>query len=243
VAKYLRFRFIGGMQELLFGNPRFNFVAAALGRVKDRFEQVLIARSDVKYVIAERLLRKTADQQTKIRTYLTPFAKFYGAMNERMDEFVRLFPIHPDYIETFERLTVIEKRQMLKTLSLAMKALLDQQVPSDRPGLLAYDNFWATVKENAAFRAVPDIRAVIDCSETLEGRIKQAFTRPAYRPMALRIIDALSVHRLTHNDIYAPLGATPEELRDGLGLFDPNIAELGGEPAEDLLSLVRDGAA
>lgn len=224
---------------MLFGNPRFNFVAAALGRVKDRFEQVLIARSDVKYVIAERLLRKTSDQQAKVRAYLIPFAKFYGSMNERMDEFVRLFPIHPDYIETFERLTVIEKRQMLKTLSLAMKALLDQPVPVDRPGLLAYDSFWATLKENAAFRAVPDIRAVIDCSETLESRIKQAFTRPAYRPMALRMIAALSVHRLTHNDIYAPLGATPEELRDGLCLYDPNIAELGGEPAEDLLSLVE----
>ena len=239
MAKYLRFRFIGGMQELLFGNARFNFVAAALGRVKDRFEQVLIARNEVKYVIAERLLRKTADQHAKIRAYLTPFARFYGSMNERMDEFVRLFPIHPDYIETFERLTVIEKRQMLKTISLAMKACLDEPVPTDRPGLIAYDSFWPTVKENMAYRAVPDIRAVIDCSDTLKGRIKQAFTRPAYRPMALRIIDALSVHRLTHNDIYAPLGATPEELRDGLCLYDPNIAELGGEPAEDLLSLVE----
>ena len=239
VAKYLRFRFIGGMQELLFGNPRFNYVSAALGRVKDRFEQVLIARSDVKYVIAERLLRKTADQQAKVRDYLTPFAPFYGSMSQRIDEFVRLFPIHPDYIDTFERLTVIEKRLMLKTLSLAMKARLDDVVPTDRPGLIAYDSFWATMKEGQSFRAVPDIRAVIDCSDTLEGRIKQAFTRPAYRPMALRIIDALSIHRLTHNDIYAPLGATPEELRDGLCLYDSNIADLGGEPAEDLLSLVE----
>lgn len=239
VAKYLRFRFIGGMQELLFGNPRFNYVSAALGRVKDRFEQVLIARSDVKYVIAERLLRKTAEQQAKVRAYLTPFARFYGSMHARMDEFVRLFPIHPDYIDTFERLTIIEKRLMLKTLSLAMKARLDDLVPTDRPGLIAYDSFWTTMKDGQSFRAVPEIHAVIDCSDTLEGRIKQAFTRPAYRPMALRIIDALSVHRLTHNDIYASLGATPEELRDGLCLYDPNIAELGGEPAEDLLSLVE----
>jgi hypothetical protein len=214
-------------------------VAESIRRVKDRFEQVLIARQDVKFVVAERLLKKTAEQQVKIRTYLTPFAKFYGTMNERMDEFVRLFPIHPDYIETFERISAIEKREVLKTFSLAMKRLLNQDVPTENPGLVAYDSYWRTLRENPSFRAVPDIRAVIDCSQVLESRIQQVFTRPAYKPMALRIIQALSVHRLTTGDIYAPIGATPKELRDGLCLYDPTVAELGGEPADDLLSQVE----
>ena len=60
-------------------------------QVKDRAEQVPLACKDVKFVVAERLLKKTGEQQAKIREYLTPFAKFYGHMNERMDEFVRLF--------------------------------------------------------------------------------------------------------------------------------------------------------
>jgi len=77
-------------------------VADSLRRVKDRFEQILIARKDVKFVVAERLLKKTGEQQTRIRDYLTPFTKFYGNMNERLDEFVRLFPVHPDFIDTFE---------------------------------------------------------------------------------------------------------------------------------------------
>jgi hypothetical protein len=70
----------------------------------------------------------------------------------------------------------------------------------------------------------------------LESRIQQAFTRPAYKPMATQLIHALSVHRLTTGDIYATLGATAEELRDGLCLFQPGIEELGGDPADDLLS-------
>ncbi len=74
------------------------------------FRQIPIARNDVKYVVAERLLKKTGEQQVKIREYLTPFARFYGLMNERMDEFVRLFPVHPDYIDTFERVAAVEKR-------------------------------------------------------------------------------------------------------------------------------------
>ena len=239
VCKDLHFRFMAGVQEAIFDSPRFSFVADSIRRVKDRFEQVLIARKDVKFVVAERLLKKTGEQQVKIREYLTPFGKFYGHMNERMDEFVRLFPVHPDYIDTFERVTAVEKREVLKTLSLAMKKILDQDMPDDRPGLIAYDTYWTNLRENPSFRAVPDIKAVIDCSQVLESRIQQAFTRPAYKPMALRLIHALSIHRLTTGDIYAALGATAGELRDGLCLYQPGIEDLGGDPADDLLSQVE----
>lgn len=186
------------------------------------------------------LLKKNAEQQTKIRDYLMPFAKFYDGLNEQMNEFVRLFPVHPDYIDTFERVTAVEKREVLKTLSRSMKDILDKEVPEDQPGLIAYDSYWNILNQNFSFRSIPDIRAVIDCSQVLESRIQQAFTRPAYKPMALRLIHALSVHRLTTGDIYAPLGATAEELRDSLCLFEPMIAEMGSEdPEKDLQTHVE----
>ena len=239
VCKDLRFRFVAGVQEAIFDSPRFSFVADSIRRVKDRFEQVLIARRDVKFVVAQRLLRKTGEQQAGIREYLMPFARFYGLMNERMDEYVDLFPVHPDYIDTFERVTAVEKREILRTLSLSMKRLLGQELPADHPGLIAYDSYWSALRENPSFRAVPDIKAVIDCSQVLESRIEQAFTRPAYKPMAMRVIHALSVHRLTTGDIHAALGATAEELRDSLCLYQPGIEDLGGDPADDLLSQVE----
>ncbi|BCV22768.1 DUF6079 family protein [Moorella sp. Hama-1] len=239
VCKDLRFRFLAGVQEAIFDSPRFAFVADSVRRVKDRFEQVLIARRDIKFVVGERLLKKTAKQRALVREYLLPFARCYGNLNERLDEFVRLFPVHPDYFDIFERITVVEKREALKTLSLAMKGLLEQEVPPDHPGLIAYDSYWDTLRGNSSYRAVPEIKAVIECSQVLEARIQQAFTRPAYRPMALRIIHALSIHRLTTGDIYAPIGATPEELRDTLCLYQTGIEELGGNPADDLLSQVE----
>jgi hypothetical protein len=238
VCRDLRFRFIAGVQEAIFDSERFAFVADSVRRVKDRFEQVMIARRDVKFVVAERLLRKTPEQRVQIRDYLTPFAKFYGQMNERMDEFVSLFPVHPDYIDTFERVTIAEKREVLRSLSTAMKARVGDDLPEDRPGLIAYDAYWDILKDNPAFRAVPDIKAVIDCSHVVESRVEQAFGRPAYKDMAIRLIHGLSVHRLTTGDINAPIGATPEELRDGLCLYQPGIEELGGEPADDLLTQV-----
>ncbi len=239
VCKDLRFRFVAGVQEAIFDSLRFAHVADSLRRVKDRFDQLLIARTDVKFVVSQRLLKKSGEQQAQIRDYLSPFTKFYGNMNERLDEFVRLFPVHPDFIDTFERITVIEKREVLKALSVAMKRVIDRELPSDSPGLIAYDAYWRTLRENPAFRADPDIKAVIDCSQVLEARIRQAFTRPAYQPVALRIIHGLSVHRLTHQDIYAALGATSEELRDGLCLYQEGIEDLGGEPADDLLTQVE----
>jgi len=239
VCKDLRLRFVAGVQEAIFDSQRFAFISDTLRRVKDRFEQILIVRNDIKYVVTHRLLKKTSEQKTWIREYLVKFTKFYNNMNERIEEFVDLFPIHPDYITTFELVTVAEKREILKTISIAMREILENEVPEEYPCIISYDDYWIRLKSNPSFRSIPEIKAVIDCSQVLESRINQVFTRPQYKPLAIRIIYALSVHRLTMNNIYAPIGATPSELRDSLCLYQPGIEEMGGEPAEDLLTLVE----
>jgi hypothetical protein len=240
VTKHLRFRFVAGVQEAIFDSTRFQHVADSLRRVKDRFTQVLLARQDVSFVVAERLLKKTADQQNRIRTYLTKFAKFYSTMNERMDEYVRLFPVHPEYIGTFERLVFTEKRGALVTLRDQIQAILNTDVPDDRPGLIGYDKFWETVTSNSVLRSDPSIGPVLKVSEVLTERVQKAFSRPTYKAMALRVISGLSVHRLTTGgDIYVPVGPTAAELRDTLCLYQPGIGEMGGDPADDLLTAVQ----
>ncbi|WP_068635434.1 DUF6079 family protein [Thauera butanivorans] len=240
VTKHLRFRFVAGVQEAIFDSSRFQHVADSLRRVKDRFTQVLLARQDVSFVVAERLLKKTADQQNRISTYLTKFAKFYSAMNERMDEYVRLFPVHPEYIGTFERLVFTEKRGALVTLRDQIQAILNTDVPEDRPGLIGYDKFWETVTSNSVLRSDPSIGPVLKVSEVLSERVQKAFSRPTYKAMATRVINGLSVHRLTTGgDIYVPVGPTAVELRDTLCLYQPGIEEMGGDPADDLLTAVQ----
>ena len=78
-----------------------------------------------------------------------------------MDEYVRLFPVHPDYIGTFERLVFTEKRGALVTLRDQIQAILDDEVPEKRPGLIGYDKFWETVKSNQVLRADPNIGPVL----------------------------------------------------------------------------------
>jgi energy-coupling factor transporter ATP-binding protein EcfA2 len=221
VCKLIRFRFIAGLQESLFDNPKFQFVAESLRRVKDRFEQVRIVRQDVAYVVSERLLTKNDEQRAKIREHLQKFTPLYGGMAERLEEFVRLFPVHPTYLEVFEAISVAEKREVLKTLSTEIKRSLNNNVPQDQPGLISYDSYWEFLQGNAVLRSVPEIREVIDVSKVVESRIQQAFTRKALQPMAERIIRGLSIHRLTTDDIRAKIGPTAEELQNGLCLIAP----------------------
>jgi hypothetical protein len=239
VCKDLRFRFVAGVQEAIFDSGRFSHVADSLGRVKDRFQQVKIATTDVKYVVSHRLLKKNPDQLAQIREYLEPFSKFYGNLNERMDAFADLFPIHPEYIDTFQRIPIVEKRGVLQIISDTIRRLVNQDVPSDHPGIVAYDSYWKALIEEPANRAHPEVSAIIECSSVLEAKIENAFTRPQYKPMARRIVDALSVHRLTTADLHSPMGLTPEEMRDGLCLYHGTVAALGGNPAEDLLTLIE----
>ena len=49
--------------------------------MKDRFDQVRIAREDVAFVVSERLLKKTPEQEGRIREHLNQFAALYGSMN------------------------------------------------------------------------------------------------------------------------------------------------------------------
>ncbi len=235
VAALAPFRFMGGLQETLFDSPRFAFVAEPLRRVRDRFEQVRIAREDIAFVVANRLLKKNDEQLARITDHLRPFTPLYARIAERLDEFARLFPIHPAYIETFEQVHVAEKREVLRTFSRAIQSLLDQDVPTDQPGLVSYDHYWDILRGDPSMRGLSGVAEVIEKSDVLEGRIANAYTRPALRPMALRIVHALSVLRLTTDDILAPLGATPEELRDNLCLLAP----LPERTAEFLLDSVR----
>ena len=214
------FRVIAGVQESLFEHPRLQVAADALRRVKDRFEAVRIAREDVAFVVAERLLKKDGRQQALVREHLLKFCPLYGGMRERLDEFVRLFPVHPAYLTMVDRIMLAEQRDVLKTLSAEIRQISGADVPGDAPGLIAYDAYLKVLRDSPVLRAVPEVRAVLERCAALAGRVQQGLARPQYRAVALRIVHALAVQRLT-TDLHAPVGVTAEQLRDDLCLLLP----------------------
>ncbi len=58
-------------------------------------------------------------------------------MAERMDEFVALFPVHPAYLTTFEQLTLVEKREVLRTVEAEIRQRADQEVPATAPSIIS----------------------------------------------------------------------------------------------------------
>lgn len=233
-----RFRLICGIQEQLFDNPTFSFVANSLNRVKDRFEQVIIRKEDTAYVVAERILGKTSEQKAIVREHLGPYHKLYSGMSERIDEYVDLYPIHPAYIDIFNKVSIAENREVLRTISLTVEGLLDQNIPEEAPGVISFDSYWTFIKDNYARKSEFEVKEVMEKSAVLEDKIKKTFpkAKQIYKDIALQIIYALSVHRLTTSGIDVRIGLTAENLKDDLCLFMENMPEID---ADFLLATVQ----
>jgi hypothetical protein len=219
IIKKSRFRIICGVQEKLFDNPNFSFVSNTLNRVKDRFEQVIIRKEDTAYVVSQRILQKTPEQKAKIRAHLQMFCSLYTNMSEQIESYVELFPIHPAYIDVFNKIYIIENRHILKNISISIREILVQNVPEDAPGIISFDDYWQFIKENYAYKTDSNIKEVISMSIQLEDIINRSFPKPAYKKLAVKIIYALSVHRLTTVNIDLPIGLTAQNLRDDLCLY------------------------
>jgi len=224
IARSTRFRFIAGIQETLFDNPRFASAADAVQRVKDRFDQVRIDRADVAFVVKQRLLRKSVTQRDAIRKHLVRFTPAFAGMAEELDEYIDLFPVHPSYLRAFEAMTIVEKRKVLETLSEEMMRRVDEEVPTDLPGLITYDSYRSRLEADPANRAIESVREVLDKGETLRRIAHRSIPNRDDIGPALRVIDALAISRLTTgDDIHVEVGPTAAMLRDDLSLMLPGM--------------------
>ncbi len=236
IIKSTRLRSIFGVQEKLFGNPKFSFVSETLSRIKDRWEQVIIRKEDTAYVVSERILKKTPEQKAAVREHLLQFCSLYSNMSERIEEYVDLFPIHPSFIDVFNKIYIIENRHILKNISEILRRILNDEIPKDAPGILSFDSYWNYIKDNYALRTDASIKEVVEKSGMLEDIVNRSFPKKLYKPLALQIIYALSVHRLTTGDITIRSGLTAENLRDDLCLY---LSGMPDQSSDTLQSIVQ----
>lgn len=236
-CKDTKLRVIVGMQESVFDSPYFKFAGDVLNKIKDRTQLVTIKKDDIKYVVSERLLKKTASQKAQIRDYLEKFKPYYANLNSNFEDFVSLFPLHPAYIDAFSRMVRVEKREVLKSVSNELSAAIDNDVPEDSLELITIDRYWSTVANDAALNAYDGIKEVKDCNVQLQNKVKQLKPQ-SYIPMAKRIIDALSVQRLESTDVSTPVGLTARELKDNLCLYNQMVKDMG-DSEDDLLTMIE----
>lgn len=230
-----KLRVVFGMQEKIFDNPRFSFVADTLKHVSDRFTQLIITKEATSYVVSERILKKTPEQKAIIRKHLEQFCGLYTGMSSRLEEFVNLYPIHPSYIDVFNKIYLIENRHILKNISVTIKGIFNTEVPQSAPGIISFDDYWPAIKSNGLLKSDVTISRVVNASQQLEDIINRAFPKAAYKPLATKIIYALSVHRLTTNGLDVQFGLTAENLKDDLCLYLP----MPEQDADFLLAIIK----
>jgi len=236
VAKSSRLRTIFGLQEKLFDNPSFQFVADRINQMRDRYEQAIIRKEDTTYVVTERILKKTKNQKAIIREHLQKYCSLYSNMSERIEEFVSLYPIHPSFIDVFNKVYIAENRHILANISTIVKGILGNDFSNNEPGVISFDNYWTFIKNNMSFRSDPNINEVVEKSGQLEAIIKRSMTKEIYKAPAVKMINALSVHRLTTGDIQLRAGLTSENLRDDLCVY---IKDLPDNSSDTLQTFVQ----
>lgn len=233
-----RFRIVCGVQEQLFDNPNFSFVSDTLNKVHKRFEQMIIQKQDTAYVVSERILKKNDEQKAWIRQHLQKFCSLYSNMAENLEQYVDLFPIHPSYIEVFNKMISVENREVLKSISQLVQSRLNDDVDEEAPCIISFDTYWPFIKSNSALRSKADIKEVIDKSGKLEDILSHSFPKKLYKPLAIKIIYALSVHRLTTGDISIRSGLTAENLRDDLCLYLNGMPDQSSETLQGIVYVV-----
>ncbi|WP_410004880.1 DUF6079 family protein [Aequorivita nionensis] len=217
-----KFKFVFGVQEMIYHSPEFQFAAEMLQKVNDRYKDIMITKDDVAFIVKNRLLRKNEHQKQKVREHLDPFLKFFIDMHGRTQDYVDLFPVHPTYFENFEKIRIGKsQREILKTLSKQFSELLEQNVPTDNPGLLTYDRYWEDMKREQDLMAIPDVRRIKEITDTIEDKIDSHFigVRASKKSIAQRIVNACAIKSL-QQELQKQNGTNAEHLVDDLCLTD-----------------------
>jgi hypothetical protein len=235
LCDHSRFKIMFGVQELLYRSPALGFAAEMLNKVKDRYDDLIITKDDVSFVVKERLLKKDVHQKQQIREHLIKFSPLFEGINNNLNEYVDLFPVHPSYVNYFERIKHGKsQREILKILSGRFGQLMDTDVPEGNPGLITFDSYWKELAQSPSMLAIPDIRTVRDKMETVNEKINNFFIegRANRKELATKIANGLAISILC-DDLDKRNGANPNSLKEDLCETIPNV-----DDAELLLAAI-----
>lgn len=216
------FRMVFGVQELIYRSPEFQFAKDMLGRVNERYIDLTIQKEDVQFIVQQRLLQKNEHQKAKIRQHLSQFTNMFPNMNNNLDTYVNLFPVHPSYFENFSLIRIGKsQREVLKTLSRKFSTIMNDEVPADKPGLICYDSYWQDMQNNVDLKADPDVLKVSTVTELIDQKIEDNFTRglAPKKPLAHRIVSAAAI-KMLQADLSHPNGVSAETLANDLCHID-----------------------
>jgi hypothetical protein len=242
-----RLRIMAGVQQSLFDNPEFAGFAQPLGHIRARYHDFHISKEGVSQLIEQHLFKKSGTQREQIRKLISSRSKFYEVIGTDLERFVELFPAHPRFIDEFQRVIVVERREILTILSREAKQLTDVDVSVDAPDLITSDKYWKHIERDQGLRANPSVSRVVDNVTTIKSKIQAHFGANEDCGSAERLIEALAVNRLTTPTVTDPIGLTTAALKDNLLWWTKMPAGVGdsaflADAAKRLLVKTRDAS-
>lgn len=229
------FRMVFGVQEMIYRSPEFQFAKEMLSRVAERYLDLTIQKEDVQFIVQQRLLQKNEHQKAHIRQHLSKFTTMFPHLNNNLDSYVNLFPVHPTYFENFSLIRIGKsQREVLKTLSSKFASIKEDEVPSTEPGLICYDSYWQDMLSNVDLSADPDVSKVSDIAALVDQKIEDNFIRglAPKKKLAHRIVAAASI-KMLQADLSHANGVTAESLANDLCHIDATC-----DNYDDLVDLV-----
>lgn len=226
------FVFLGAMQEFVFTNPKYVDEAESFGRVAERFNIITIKKEDIKEVIARRVLAKTPEQYLELEELFQEYTKYFPLLQANLEDYLKLFPLHPYVIQVFSELPYFEKRGIIQFTVQEVRKILDE----DFPCLITYDRIFNEIISRHTVKNLEEVSPVVEAVQTLDSKIDLLEKR--HQETAKRIVNALGVLKLygksTNN------GATLEELANTLLILPANrLMEARDELALVLKNLRR----
>lgn len=219
--------FIGSMQEDIFSSSRFKEAGQEIGRVRERFQNIIILKEDVEKVISERVVSKTNQQKLEIEKRL----KEYGYLekiediNNNIDNYINLFPLTPSLIEMFSTLPFFEKRGVIQFTVSEIK----RNIKREFPFFITFEKIYDILYLDPNKKNLPEVADYIKVVTVLLDKINLMESK--FQDDARKIVKGLAVLSLRDS---SNKGVTAKELADKLLILPPNKAL----SSEDHVSLV-----
>lgn len=217
------FRMVFGVQELIYRSPEFQFAKEMLNHVNERYIDLTIQKEDVQFIVQQRLLLKNEHQKAQIRQHLAQFTRMFPNMQNNLDTYINLFPVHPSYFDNFSLIRIGKsQREVLKTLSNKFASMMDEEIPSNEPGLICYDSYWKDMQNNVDLKADPDVSKVSDITALIDQKIEDNFTRglAPKKTLAHRVVAAAAI-KILQADLSYSNGVSADSLANDLCHIDP----------------------
>ncbi|MBF0121090.1 MAG: hypothetical protein HQK79_19845 [Desulfobacterales bacterium] len=223
--------FVGSMQEDIFTSPKFKDVASELGRIGERFQNIIIHKEDIKKVISERIVPKTKEQRHKLEKKLSFFAEKIDDVSRNTDEYIDLFPLTPFLLELFNDLPYFEKRGVIQFAISEIKYLLNEKFPY----FITFEKIYDILASNPNKKNLEEIYEITKVMGVLSQKI--TLLENKFKDDALKIIKALSIYSLWNK---REKGATSQELANNLMMLPQKKIFSASDHISLIIKKIRD---